>query len=138
MSFPNCYCVFSTVREINSANMRERIFIYSSFHESLFEYPCISIILSIIRIAPIRESLLRVSPKQIQPSMPAPNGPNAQYNPAVSEEVYFCATGCSVKPKQLHTSASNTIASHSTGSEGRRGDSNTNDETEDKMPIIPN
>ena len=81
--------------------------------------------------------LLNDSPKQIHPKTPAPNGPKAQYKPTVSALVYFCATGCKVKPKQLHTIASKIIASHASDSEGNCGVSKMQDAMAEKLPIVP-
>ena len=100
-------------------------------------FDCAIRILTSINIVPMKANKLRASPRQIQPRMPAPRGPKAQYSPVVSDEVYFCATGCSVNPKQLQTRASRIIAIHDIGSDGKCEASKMKDEIADKLPIVP-
>ena len=59
-----------------------------------------------ISTVPQIENGVKLSCRIIVPSIPAIKGLIAQNKAAFSEGTLLCATGCSVKPKQVHTAAS--------------------------------
>lgn len=77
------------------------------------------------------------SAKHTAPSAAATKGLSAQNSAAWFAVVPLCATGWSVKPKPLHTSASANTTSHSVPLPGRCGVSNRNDAISASAPRKP-
>ena len=70
--------------------------------------------------APVMPSL---SFRNTYPERAAPRGPKAENSPARSEVVPLCATGWSVNPKSLHTTANPRMTPHSEAVAGILGTS---------------